>query len=83
MSYKFPIYRCDKCGVVFFDPPITSEEEGNRLADWHPEWRCTLLYGASPVAMLQNEFECGGTVKRFAWMDSDTFISCDGPAGPR
>lgn len=77
MSYKFWTYRCDTCGVVWFDPPFM--RNGNAVAtDTFP---CPLH---APLVTDDDEpghdrphpvlrTRCDGTVRLFAFIDTDSF----------
>lgn len=64
MSWKFPLYRCDECGAVWFDPPTDDEDE-------RAPRRCNIVYECDGGAVAA----CGGRVEWFALLDSDVFIT--------
>lgn len=89
MSYKFPIYRCDMCGVVRFDPPsgdapnMRPERHDDTGENWHEKvYPCRMVYaddrtvpgGIFALPVSPVMTPCGGTVEPFAYMDSDSFM---------
>jgi hypothetical protein len=64
MSYKFTIFRCTRCGVPRYDPSYPADMRGE--ADEPPTWECLIMYSWGP---------CGGVVRAFAEMDSDSYIA--------
>lgn len=61
MSYKFVIRRCVECAAVWFDPPRLNDEPT----------RCRVVY----VAPNGHVRTCGGTVREFALVDCDMFVT--------
>jgi hypothetical protein len=75
MSYKFPVFRCETCGVTRADPVDAqfawpSSGPDVRIELDNQSYRCNIAY------VIPEGFRaCGGIMRPWAMVDSDSFIT--------